>query len=191
MNTSRFFRYSDPKCQEVDGFVLPSTWWSRPFEYAWAMNFVKEGETVLDAGCGIEHPFKFYLGNRCNAFACDIDKDLEKVEIPRGCDLQLDIADMTNLPYSGEMFDKVFCISVLEHLSLIDRGDALVEFHSVLKHGGKLILTLDYPGADPQEMAETLNSCGFVFEGQIDLLIPDNAIKCGELRCYRMVLRKV
>lgn len=190
MNTSRFFRTNDPQVSVVDGFVLPSTWWSRFYEYAWATQFVKEGETVLDAGCGIEHPFKFYLGKRCETWACDTDSEVTWVEIPVKCNLHLDVADITDLPYPGETFDSIFVISVLEHLAPVSRRDALVEFYSVLKPGGKLIMTLDYPTADPKDISVAAVKCGFSFAGDFDFTIPDDAISAGDLRCYRLVFVK-
>jgi len=190
MNTSRFFRTSDYKTPEIAGFQLPVTWWSRGYEYLWACTHVKDGECVLDAGCGIEHPFKFHLGYRCDTCACDIDSRLESVMIPPKCDLRLNVADMTNLPYLSKEFDRVFCLSVIEHLGLISRRDALLEFYRVLKPGGKLIMTLDYPTSDPQELAEMLKACGFSFAGDVDFTIPDNAISAGDLKCYRVALVK-
>jgi len=190
MNTSRFFRTTDYKVDKVGDFVIPPTWWSRFYEYPWASWFIEKGETVLDAGCGIEHPFKFLLGYWCDAYACDLDPAINKVEIPLDRDLHLCEADMTNLPYPGNTFDKVFCISVIEHLDPASRRDALIEFYRVLKPSGKLIMTLDYPTSDPQELAEMLKACGFSFAGDVDFSIPDDAISAGDLKCYRVALTK-
>ena len=66
---TRFIRQSDPQTSKLI-FKLPSTWWSRPYEYAWADKFVEPGDTVLDAACGIAHPFKFYLADKCFGCLC-------------------------------------------------------------------------------------------------------------------------
>ena len=190
MNTSRFFRTTDWKVTEMGDFILPETWWSRPYEYLWASLMIQKGEIVLDAGCGIEHPFKFYLGRFCTAYACDNDPNIGKVIIPADCNLTIDYADITDLPYPYKLFDKVFCISVLEHLDPESRRDALLEFYQVLKPGGKLIMTLDYPTSDPQELAGMLKDCGFSFAGEVDFAIPDDAISIGDLKCYRVVCVK-
>jgi ubiquinone/menaquinone biosynthesis C-methylase UbiE len=47
-------------------------------------------------------------------------------------------ADMTQLPFADESFDCVTCGYVLEHLQ--DPKPGLVEFHRVLKPGGKLLM---------------------------------------------------
>ncbi len=73
---SRFFTFDDPKLNKVI-LKLPESWWSRPYEYAWAKSFVEQDHVVLDAACGVCHPFKFYLCNLCNnVYACDLDQRL-------------------------------------------------------------------------------------------------------------------
>jgi ubiquinone/menaquinone biosynthesis C-methylase UbiE len=47
-------------------------------------------------------------------------------------------ADMTHLPFADESFDCVTCGYVLEHLH--DPKPGLIEFHRVLKPGGKLLM---------------------------------------------------
>ena len=62
--TTRFFNTNDKRMDTVV-FPLPSHWWSRFYEYAWAAEFCSENDVVLDAACGIPHPFKFYLAGKC------------------------------------------------------------------------------------------------------------------------------
>lgn len=133
--TSRFVTTGD---ERLDHLILPlhKTWWSRPYEYAWASGFADSADTVLDAACGVEHPFKFFLLDRCReVHACDIDnRILSREEILReirsvfGDDaaaglperylegVRYKLASVTRLPYPDRMFHRVFCISVLEHL---------------------------------------------------------------------------
>lgn len=80
---ARFIVDSDHR---EDTFIvpLPLTWWSRPYEYAWCSQFAGEQEVVLDAACGISHPFKFYLASNSmrEVHACDLDvRILSKKEI--------------------------------------------------------------------------------------------------------------
>ena len=180
---SRFFRTDDLK---RDNFIfdLPPHWWSRPYEYAWASKFAESDDIVLDAACGICHPLKFYLLDNCReVYACDIDKRILSPE-----EILKDIADdfgeetatyfpqkylknisycqssLTALPYEDKTFNKIYCISVLEHLDdifnkyskMIDMGVfnrlfsrdmylSLKEFKRTLKDDGLIILTFDYP----------------------------------------------
>ena len=132
---SRFFTESDPRAERVI-FRIPDYWWSRPSEYAWAVNVAKPGTTVLDAASGICHPLKFKLFEMgCTVKACDLDERILSPEAIRDevlevfgeedavnlkpefmADIDYSRASLTALPYVDKTFDSVFCISVLEHL---------------------------------------------------------------------------
>jgi len=60
--TSRFILADDPHCDTIAGIPIPQNWWSRHQEYKWAAQFAGPEYVVLDAACGISHPFKWYLG---------------------------------------------------------------------------------------------------------------------------------
>jgi hypothetical protein len=49
---SRFVTTGDPKITRLI-YDLPETWWSRFYEYAWAAEFVRETDIVLDVACGM------------------------------------------------------------------------------------------------------------------------------------------
>ena len=209
--TSRFFTYDDKKMTTIV-FDLPPHWWSRPYEYAWAADFCNKTDIVLDAACGIQHPFKFYLTNYCKTVYaidedtrindCDVMKNEIRLhfgdeaakyfidnELYKG--VRLKQGDIRKLPYTNGKFDTVFCISVLEHLSDDNKWKAIKEFKRVLKNDGKLILTLDYPDTNIDTMEEIANKNGFKLAGAKDTTIPQNAINWyNQLYCFRMVLVK-
>jgi SAM-dependent methyltransferase/GT2 family glycosyltransferase len=123
------------------GTVYPH--WSRDWEYPYAYfnSELREDMTVLDAGCG-NSPFKLFLLRHCGSVHC-IDK--EPIDTPENITFKQ--CDMSEIPYPDGYFDRVFCISVLEH---IVEGDGRVmpmkyidELLRVTKRGGKLILTID------------------------------------------------
>jgi SAM-dependent methyltransferase len=186
---SRFFKQDDPSVKKVDDFILPIPWWSRPFEYAWATSFVKPDETVLDAGCGVEHPFKWYLGRRAKAYACDTNPMVRYIAIPDDVEfLNIAVDSIASLYYQDEFFDTVFCLSVLEHLPKAEIKKAISEFKRVLKPGGKLVLTIDVPTATPEEIVNllTLND----FEVEADFTMPENPVQNGDLLCFRILATK-
>jgi SAM-dependent methyltransferase len=133
---SRFVASDDPRCDHFI-FDLPPDMWSRPYEYAWAAEFVQSGAVVLDAACGICHPFKFYLSDAgADTYACDIDWRLEHPDLIRKdiadtfgqkwadqlpsryfSAIHYAVAPLQRLPFPDQFFDTVFCISVLEHLN--------------------------------------------------------------------------
>jgi len=215
MLTSRFFTSNDKRLDTVV-FPLPTPWWSRPYEYAWAAEFVKPTDVVLDAACGIAHPFKFYLAGKCKAVHA-VDKDerindyikigdeIQKafgddalksfIESEMYCEPHCKQGDITALPYKNNMFDKVFSISVIEHLPESDIQAALKEFHRTLKKNGTLILTADYPTAAMITVKDFAENAGFKLAGDIIPALPDNAIclkylGTKSLNCFRMALVK-
>lgn len=80
---SRYIRQSDPKTDTLV-FPLHPAWWSRPYEYEWARRFARPDDVVLDAACGISHPFKFWLAEHCReVHACDWDERILSEEAIR------------------------------------------------------------------------------------------------------------
>ncbi|TLN22474.1 class I SAM-dependent methyltransferase [bacterium] len=151
-----FFKWSDEQINELHTTVLdPGFWWSRRFEYPWALSALSSKDVILDAACGTYHPFKFSAGGICKVHACDVDSVLpdERYEFTH--------ASITALPYQDKTFTKVFCISVLEHLVLSDITQAAKEFKRVLKPNGKLYLTVDYPTCDLPGLYQVLKDAGF------------------------------
>ncbi|NOV00579.1 class I SAM-dependent methyltransferase [Paenibacillus planticolens] len=209
---SRFFKQSDPMEQDFV-YRLPETWWSRPYEYAWCASFIESSDTALDAACGIPHPFKFVLGRRCmHAYACDWDSrivssniilDAVRMEIneeaaeivQKGAftETHLSQAGLTQLPYANCFFDKIFCISVFEHLNLADMQLVLEEFKRTLKDYGIILLTLDYPTIDLSKFQSFVQNAGLEFCHEADFTLPPDALKTdlwGGLYCFRAALKK-
>ncbi|MFC4809287.1 class I SAM-dependent methyltransferase [Paenibacillus sp. GCM10023250] len=211
--SSRFFTERDP-CPDEFVFPLPEPWRSRPYEYAWCAGFAEPGGVVLDAACGISHPFKFYLADRCGeAHACDWDPRIASetevaLDVVRDFGkgaaetlmrtaslgrLKLARASVAALPYPSDYFDAVFCISVLEHLSPSDFEAALREFYRTLKPRGKLVLTFDYPTVDLGRFRAAALGSGFAFAGAFDDALPADAVASdsqGRLYCFRSLLLK-
>ena len=214
MIKSRFFTMDDKRMDKVV-FPLPAAWWSRPYEYAWAAEFCKPTDVVLDAACGISHPFKFYLAEKCKAVHA-VDKD-ERIIQPQAIADEIgkyfsdeskgiflenyaDIkgfkhGNITELPYKINMFDKIFSISVIEHLPESEIQAALKEFHRTLKKNGTLILTADYPAAAMITVKDFAENVGFKLAGDIINALPDDAISLTylgtkQLYCFRMVFVK-
>ncbi|MGG1615573.1 class I SAM-dependent methyltransferase [Paenibacillus sp. NRS-1782] len=209
---SRFFVHSDPNTSNLI-YRLPHSWWSRPYEYEWCLHFVSGQDTVLDAACGIPHPFKFELARRCaQAYACDLDMRIVSVDAILA-EVRRDIgeeaaervqeilpvrlhsahANLTALPYETASFDKIVCISVLEHLTPDDSLATLREFHRTLRDDGLLLLTFDYPTVNLSAMEQWIGEAGFSYWSEVDLNLPPDALRTdlwGGLHCFRAVLKK-
>lgn len=151
-----FFKWSDKHIDELEGVALdPGFWWSRRYEYAFALEGVTSKDVVLDAACGDIHPLKFALGDICKTHVCDI------VQVPMSDKYEFAWANLCNLPYKDKTFTKVFCISVLEHMPPDEIELAVKEFKRVLKAKGKLVLTVDYPTCDLEHLYSALKDAGF------------------------------
>lgn len=210
---SRYVRQSDPKTDTLV-FPLHPAWWSRPYEYEWARQFAQQDDVVLDAACGISHPFKFWLAEHCReAHACDWDERILSEEAIRqdiasdfGEDaarhlpehyltrLQRAQANLAQLPYASGMFDRIFCISVLEHLDTGTMLRAFREFARVMKPDGQLIATFDVPEMRPDLLETIMAVTGLTIDGKLVVEEPDDAIWSDmygtPIRCFRAIIRK-
>jgi SAM-dependent methyltransferase len=139
-----YFKIGDPQVREFAGTVLPDDWWSRPYEYAWALQYAEFGQIVADMGCGwMGRPFKEALARKHQkVYAVDVDKRL--MDLPMADNICFLVADFTNeiLGIPPHSLDRIFCISVLEDLG--DKlTDALKTFKELLKPDGLIVLTFD------------------------------------------------
>lgn len=210
---SRYIRQSDPKTDTLV-FPLHPAWWSRPYEYEWARRFARPDDVVLDAACGISHPFKFWLAEHCReVHACDWDERILSEEAIR-LDIVSDFgeqaaqdlpestldrlhrakANLAQLPYESGKFDRVFCISVLEHLDTGTMLRAFREFARVLKPKGQLIATFDVPEMRPDLLETIMAVTGLTIEDKLNVHEPDDAIWSDmygtPIRCFRAVICK-
>ncbi|MFS0872432.1 class I SAM-dependent methyltransferase [Paenibacillus xylanilyticus] len=210
---SRYVRQSDPKTDTLI-FPLHPAWWSRPYEYEWARQFARSDDVVLDAACGISHPFKFWLAEHCReVHACDWDERILSEEairldiasdfgeeaarhLPESCLTRLHRAraNLAQLPYVSGMFDRIFCISVLEHLDTGTMLRAFREFARVMKPDGQLIATFDVPEMRPDLLETIMAVTGLTIDGKLVVDEPDDAIWSDmygtPIRCFRAVIRK-
>lgn len=210
---SRFFVEPDERAETIF-FKLPFDWWSRFYEYHWASQFIHKDDVVLDAACGVCHPFKFYLADRCReVHACDVDarilnheailQDISaffspetaaNMDLSYFAKVHLIQADLTKLPYENRKFDKVFCISVLEHMDEESMFKAFTEFTRVLKNDGLLILTFDFPDIQFPILKNAISQAGMDFYGNVSFERPPDALYSRfhppTLYCFRVVLKK-
>lgn len=209
--TSRFVLESDISTDTVADVPLNKAWWSRPHEYAWAAQFAGPDFVALDAACGISHPFKWLLAETCKeAWACDgdwrigsLNRIVENIYEDLGSDaydivvakrpwehVNLVCASICKLPSEMPKFDRIFCISTLEHLCTKDRQDALTEFSKFLAPDGLVILTVDYPEVTPKELFAAAASVGLVPAGPVELAMPPSgALHNPSWYIYRCVLK--
>jgi 2-polyprenyl-3-methyl-5-hydroxy-6-metoxy-1,4-benzoquinol methylase len=189
---SRYFTYLDKQLKQMDDFYVPDEWWSRGYEYHFAAQFLNKNDIILDAACGIEHPFKLYASKRVKiCYAIDIDERIEQLE---GNDKliykRINLNDIEN-NFEPESFDKIFCLSVFEHIPE-HALKVLKNFKELIKPDGYIVMTLDHPFMKTSDIVSLVNAVGLQFVSGMDYDIPKNAIKgpYNGLKCYSALLTK-
>ena len=183
-----------PRLESLDDRKELVTHWSRPYEYAFANFYIDPDDVVLDACCGYVYGFTHYLARRCKKVV-GVDLTPEIMELPELPNLSFVKSDIRT--YRGEeLFDKIFCISALEHMGCEGNigkcntyvaFEALQNMHKLLKNGGKVILTVDHPldstslcGLDAYTFRDMAYQAGFIFEGGCpDYDVPENVLYSG------------
>lgn len=210
---NRFIMTSDQKMGVVAGMPLRSTWWSRPYEYAWAAQFAGPQYVVLDAACGISHPFKWFLSETCKeTWACDVDSRIaypEQIIQETYDDLGKTAYDVLTknphllervkrlhcsickLPDEMPKFDRIFCISTLEHMSVIEQRKAFAEFSRVLAPDGLLVITFDYPVVSPEHLYTIAATAGLIPARDLREIQPkQDALNNAQFYIYRCVFKR-
>jgi len=106
---------------------------------------VKEGERVLDLGCGNGRLLEFLKDKQVDYVGADISNQLLDIARQRYPANQFVLIDGLNLPFPDNSFDWIFSIAVLQHVPSLElRKIFLKETRRVLKPGGKIVLTVWY-----------------------------------------------
>lgn len=112
-----------------------------------ALMRLKEGEKVLDAGCGtgsLSILAKLAVGDAGQVCGIDIAPKMiaqaEKKAGKYGLDIDFRAASIANLPFPDERFDAVISSLVFHHLPVHVKKEALEEVYRVLKRDGRFIL---------------------------------------------------
>jgi len=102
----------------------------------------EQGDIVLDVGCGDGYQISYVLGRASQIFGIDISKASLKEAKKRVKGVDFVCACSENLPFRYQVFSKVMCLELLEHLE--DPSKTLEEIGFVLKQAGALIISVPY-----------------------------------------------
>lgn len=106
-------------------------------------DFVKDGNKILDLGCGNGRYVDFLQEKQIEYFGVDNSEGLIAIAKQRYSQQNFQVADGLNLPFVEDFFDKIYCIAVLHHIpSKEQRLKFLKEVKRVLKPNGILVLTV-------------------------------------------------
>ena len=112
-------------------------------ELTFFRKYVKEGERILDLGCGNGRLFEFFENRNVEYIGVDNVEKLIEIARKKYPEAKFLVGDALNLPFSDNYFDKVFSIAVFHHIPSGEfRLQFLKEVRKVLKQEGLLILTV-------------------------------------------------
>jgi ubiquinone/menaquinone biosynthesis C-methylase UbiE len=163
---------------------------------------IKEGDIVLDFGCGEGHytiPLAKVVGERGRVYGLDKDKEvlkrLKRIAVREGlANIEL-IHAYTKIPVEGNFFDAVLCYDVIHYAK--DRIRIYQEIYRVLKNKGLFSLYPkhrrdDYPlmelaSLSLEEIIKEVETAGFMLEKRISqiCLHDDYYNKCQILNFRR------
>lgn len=107
---------------------------------------VKEGNRVLDLGCGWGRVLKPVLDRNCHAVGLDLSMNMLSLAVKHleknGYSPELVRGDATVLPFKDNSFDMIYSLLVLQHLSKENGRIVFSEIGRVLKPGGVAFIRL-------------------------------------------------
>jgi len=112
-------------------------------EFLFLFEDLKEGEKVLDLGCGNGRWFKVFKEKKVDYIGVDFSEKLVEIAKKQFPEAKFLVADALNLPFPENFFDKVYSLSVLHHIPSKElRIQSLEEIKCVLKPNGRAIITV-------------------------------------------------
>ena len=106
-------------------------------------DLIKDGEKVLDLGCGNGRLLEILQDKKIEYIGVDSSRKLIEIAKEKHPNFQFLVADALSLPFLENSFDKVFSISVFHHIPSEElRLQFLKEIKRILKPKGILILTV-------------------------------------------------
>lgn len=111
------------------------------YEFKDFLQYIKDGDNVLDAGCGNGRLLDSIAEKKIQYTGLDVSSELVQKARERYPHHTFLVGNITDLSFEDASFDAIFCIATFHHLpSEKYRLQALNEFKRVLKPDGHLIM---------------------------------------------------
>lgn len=106
------------------------------------------GQRILDAGCGSGSTSVALVDRGAEVSGFDVSAAMVEIALRNLPDVDLRVHDLAKpLPWADDAFDTVVASLVLHYLP--DWSGPMSEFHRVLTLGGRLLISVNHPGAFP------------------------------------------
>jgi alkylated DNA repair protein alkB homolog 8 len=138
-----------------DNYDKISEDWNRTRQNLWSgfsefLPYIKEGDKILDVGCGNGRLVKLFSDVNVDYLGVDNSEELLNIAQKNFPGHKFLVGDALNLPSENNVFDKVFFIAVLHHIPNSSlRKKALEQIHQVLKPGG-LVFIMNWHYSSPK-----------------------------------------
>lgn len=164
---------------------VPAFYAARMWEYPFAIHSaeLQDGMLCADIGCGMT-AFTIYLKEIAKCGVIGVDPDAFESglrykghgvsrEFIRKTGLEIIQCGMEAIALPSNRFDRVFCLSVIEHLPPAAARRGVQEMARILKPGGRLIITVDVNmHSDITRPLDLVWESGLLPLGEIDLQWP-------------------
>lgn len=99
-----------------------------------------DGQVILEAGCGAGSHTQIVLESKAEVFSFDYSGSVDVVKENLGFPTNLNLfqADIYKLPLKKEMFDKIFCLGIVQHTP--NPKKAFMSLVPLLKPGGEIVI---------------------------------------------------
>ncbi|MDK2832894.1 MAG: hypothetical protein PWQ51_1416 [Methanolobus sp.] len=121
--------------------------WGGPRSISMLEGLISSSSLILDLGCG-NGRFLLPLSRKYNAIGTDVSPTAvqrareylikSNVEIDKRAECLA--SSITSIPFSGNSFDAILCLGVLQHLLEGERKQAISEIKRVMKSGAVFVL---------------------------------------------------
>ena len=106
------------------------------------ISFIKQGSTVLDAGCGAGVKSKYLSQKGLKVFGLDFSEKLIEIARRKNPSIEFKVMDMKDAKDLSDDFDGIFMQASLLHIPKRDAPQVLAGLVSKLKHPGYLYVAV-------------------------------------------------
>lgn len=141
-----------------------------------ALKWKNKFHSILDIGAGKGRHALFFAENGFEVSAVDLSES--SVEIianeaqRRNLTIDVNVADMTDLPYRDEKFDCVICFHTIYHTNFVGVKKAIDEIYRVLNENGEAYITFNSKDNISFKKEDTIDGNTIIKKSEIEDGIP-------------------